>query len=161
MGSRLLSPCDVPDLVLLPDRYAGNPSVSFGAGLELPLLHRGMNAMAMLTRLGIVRDWSIHADAPKRAADWFKAQGSDAGAMHVSVTGQTVQGVNSTRTWHLVATAGDGPYVPTLAAAALVRKLHRRDISIVGARPCVGLLSLGDFARESEGLHIEMTEVPL
>lgn len=159
VGSRLLSPCDVPDLVLLPDRYGGNPSVSFGAGLELPLLHRGMNALAMLTRLGIVRDWSVHAGVLKRVADWLKALGSDVGAMHVSVTGETAQGVKGTRAWHLVATAGDGPYVPTLAAAALVRRLHQGDLSLVGARPCIGLLSLEDFARESEELRIAMAEV--
>ena len=159
VGSRLLSPCDVPDLVLLGARYAGNPAVSFGAGLELSLLHRGMNVMAMLTRFGIVPDWSVHASALKRAGDWTKTWGSDAGAMHVSVTGETARGVKGTRTWHLVATAGDGPYVPTLAAAALVRKLHHGDISLVGARPCIGLLSLEDFARESEGLRIAMAEV--
>ncbi len=160
VGSRPLSPCDVPDLVLLPGRYAGNPSVSFGAGLELSLLHRGMNAMAILTRLGIGPDWSVHAGALKRAGDWFKTMGSDAGAMHVSVTGETAQGLPNTRTWHLVATAGDGPYVPTLAAAALIRRLHQGDDSLVGARPCVGLLSLEDFAREADGLHIAMDEVP-
>ena len=159
VGRRLLSPCDVPDLVLLPGRYAGKPSVSFGAGLELSFLHRGMNAMAMLTRFGFVPDWSVHAGALKRAADVFKSLGSDAGAMHVSVTGETTQSVKRTRTWHLVATAGDGPYVPTLAAAALVRRLHIGDSSLLGARPAVGLLSLGDFAREAEGLHIEMGEV--
>lgn len=158
VGRRLLSPCDVPDLVLLASRYAGNPTVTFGAGLELSFLHRGMNAMAMLTRLGIVSDWSVHASALKRAADWTKTLGSDAGAMHVSVTGETARGVKDTHAWHLVATAGDGPYVPTLAAAALVRKLHRGDRSLVGARPCIGLLTLQDFARESEGLRIEMSE---
>jgi hypothetical protein len=159
VGARLLSPCDVPDLVLLPDRYAGNPPVSFAAGLELPLLHRGMNAMATLTRFGVVPDWSVHASALKCAADWFKNLGSDAGAMHVSVTGRMGRGAPLTRTWHLVATADDGPYVPTLAVAALVRKLRQGDRPLVGARPCVGLLTLEDFARESEGLHIEMDEV--
>ncbi len=159
VGSRLLSPCDVPDLVLLAARYPGNPAVRFGAGLELPFLHRGMNVMAMLTRLGIVADWSVHAGLLKRAADWTRSLGSDAGAMHVSVTGATAQGAELTRTWHLVATAGDGPYVPTLAAAALVRRLRQGDASLVGARPCVGLLGLEDFARESEGLHIDMAEV--
>ncbi len=159
VGWRLLSPCDVPDLVLLPERYAGSPSVSFGAGLELALLHRGMNAMARLTRLGVVANWSDHAVALKRAADWFKAFGTDAGAMHVTVTGETAEGVTRTRTWHLVATEGDGPYVPTLAATALVRKLQLGDTSLVGARPCVGVLTLDDIAGETHGLHIEMTEV--
>jgi Saccharopine dehydrogenase NADP binding domain len=159
VGSRLLSPCDVPDLTLLPNRYPGNPSVSFGAGLELQLLHRGMNAMAMLTRLGIVPDWSKHAMALKRAADWFKALGSDAGAMHVTVTGHTAEGLTRTRTWHLIATHGDGPYVPTLAATALVHKLQLGDTALAGAQPCVGVLTLEDFRRETDGLRIEMTEV--
>lgn len=41
VGARLMSPCDVPDLTLLPTRYPGTPRVRFGAGLELRLLHRG------------------------------------------------------------------------------------------------------------------------
>lgn len=158
VGNRLLSPCDVPDLVLLPKHFAGSPTVNFGAGLELTLLHRGMNVMAALTRLGIVSNWADHAVLLKRAADWVKALGSDAGAMHVTVTGETAQGVKQSRTWHLVATEGDGPYVPTLAAAALIRKLQHGDTLLKGARPCVGLLTLGDFKRESGGLHLEMTE---
>ena len=62
-----------------------------------------------------------------------------------------------TRTWQLVATEGHGPYVPTLAAAALVRKLREGDFA-PGAFPCVGLLTLADFAREMDGLAIR-TEV--
>lgn len=160
VGSRLLSPCDVPDLALLPGRHAGTPSVRFGAGLELAFLHRGMNAMAWMARLGLVRDWSAHAGWLKRAADWFKNWGSDAGAMHVSVTGRTVAGVEVARTWHLVATEGDGPCVPTLAAAALVRKFAAGDVPFVGARPCIGLLTLADFEREAQGLNIRMAEAP-
>lgn len=158
VGSRLLSPCDVPDLVLLPTRYPGSPSVRFGAGLELPFLHLGMNAMASMARAGLVADWARHAALLKRVADWFKDAGSDAGAMHVAVTGDLTQGIKSTRTWHLLATDGDGPYVPTLAAAALVRKLQSGDTSFLGAKPCIGVLTLSDFARELEGLRIETVE---
>ena len=32
----------------------------------------------------------------------------------------------------------------------------RRTVAERGARPCVGLLSLDDFAREAGGLHIRM-----
>jgi hypothetical protein len=158
VGSRLLSPCDVPDLMLLPERYPGSPSVSFGAGLELTFLHLGMNMMAGMTRMGLVADWSRHATLLKRAGDWFKGVGSDAGAMHVTVTGDLAQGGKSTRTWHLLATGGDGPYVPTLAAAALVRKLQSGDTSFLGARPCIGVLTLADFVWEVDGLRIEMTD---
>lgn len=157
VGERLLSPCDVPDLTLLPHRYPGKPQVRFGAGLELRTLHRGMNTMARLTRWGLVPDWSAHAPLLKRAADIFKKLGTDAGAMHVTVKGISAEGDLGSRTWHLLATHGDGPYVPTLAAAALVRKLKNGDGSLAGARPCVGMLSLEDFKRECDGLQIQMT----
>lgn len=154
VGDRLLSPCDVPDLALLSPRYAGVPAVRFGAGLELRFLHRGMNLLAWSARAGLVRDWSRHARALRWAADLFRDWGSDAGAMHVSLTGRDEEGRSSTRTWHLVATHGDGPFVPTLAAAALVRKLRSGGIARSGAMPCIGLLSLEEILAEAEGLHI-------
>lgn len=153
---RLLSPCDVPDLCLLPPRYAGRPAVRFGAGLELRFLHRGMNVLALLARWGCIGDPARHAGRLKRMADWFRHRGSDAGAMHVSVTGTPIDGGPPTRTWELLATTGDGPYVPTLAAAALVRQLKAGRFGRTGAMPCMGLLTLDAFAQECSGLHIAM-----
>ncbi|MOA17032.1 hypothetical protein D3C78_1372720 [compost metagenome] len=63
------------------------------------------------------------------------------------------------RSWVLVAGSGDGPFVPTLAAAALVRKLARGALVRSGARPCMGLLTLEDFMLETEGLDIQMREI--
>ena len=159
VGSRWLSPCDVPDLALLPRRYPGEPTVRFGAGLELSFLHRGMNVMAWAAHHGLVRDWSAHARWLKKAADIFKGWGSDAGAMHVSVSGRRNDDDEASSSWCLVATHGDGPYVPTLAAAALVRKLATSDGLPAGAMPCVGSLSLEDFEEEARGLNIYMAEV--
>ena len=156
VGRRLLSPCDVPDLVLLGPRFPGTPRVRFGAGLELMLLHRGMNLMALLAHRGLVRNWVHHAPLLKRVADWFRHFGSDAGAMHVRVTGVNPAGSTVTRHWSLVASAGDGPFVPTLAAAALVRRLAAGERFQPGACPCLGLLSLDDFEREAVGLNITM-----
>lgn len=158
VGPRLLSPCDVPDLALLPLRYPGTPQMRFGAGLELPFLHRGMNAMALMARLGLVRDWARHARLLHQVADWFRHWGSDAGAMHVTAQGVDHAGKPVRRTWQLLATHGDGPYVPTLAASALVRRLAGGAAMTPGARPCLGLLSLQDFQREAQGLRIVMNE---
>lgn len=161
VGRRLLSACDVPDLTLLPLRYPGRPSVKFGAGLELSFLQRGMNAMAWLAHIGLVKDWSAHAPLLKRMADWFKSWGSDVGAMHVCVCGLNAQGQAVQRHWVLTAGSGDGPYVPTLAASALVRKLAAGVQFERGARPCMGLLSLEDFVTEAQGLDIQMQELSL
>ncbi|MBC7601631.1 MAG: saccharopine dehydrogenase NADP-binding domain-containing protein [Ramlibacter sp.] len=156
VGTRLLSPCDVPDLALLPARYAGKPQVRFGAGLELKFMHFGMNGMAWLVKAGLMRNWSRHAVLLKRIADWFQHWGTDAGAMHVSLSGFDAQGRNVMRSWQLLALHGDGPYVPTLAASALVRKLAAGEQLPVGAMPCVGVLSVQDFERECKGLAITM-----
>ena len=79
--------------------------------------------------------------------------------MHVSVFGLRNDKVEASRTWSLVATHGDGPYVPTLAAAALVRRLSAGDAQLAGAMPCVGSLALEDFEKEARGLNIQTTEV--
>ena len=158
VGERLMSPCDVPDLALFPQRYAGTPQVRFGAGLELRFLHRGMNVMAALVRAGIVKDWSRHTRLLKAASDWFLHWGSDVGGMHLRVEGLDAEGTWRSRLWHLLAIRGDGPYVPTLAAAALVRRFLEGALPQRGAMPCVGLLTLDDFARETDGLAITMQE---
>ncbi|MFL6698666.1 MAG: saccharopine dehydrogenase family protein [Vitreoscilla sp.] len=157
VGWRALSPCDIPDLALMPSRYPGQPTVRFNAGLELLALHLGANAMALAGRLGFVRDWSAHAVLLKRWSDRFLSFGTDAGAMHVTASGLDGEGQPARRTWTLVATDGDGPWVPTLAAAALVRKLASGHTPAVGARPCVGELTLEDFAREVVGRKIAWT----
>jgi uncharacterized membrane protein YqiK len=62
-------------------------------------------------------------------------------------------------TWQLTATDGDGPYVPVLAATAIARKYLAGDVLPRGAYPCVGVLSLADFERETQGLSISTETV--
>lgn len=138
--------------------YCGKPLP--GAGLAPEFLHRAMLVMAWMTQRGWVRDWSKHALSLKRAADLFRRFGSDAGAMHVSVTGVDRSGKRIERTWQLLALDGDGVYVPTLAAAALVRltfslceRAGSLDLSLTGMHvlgiPCSQWLVPQAIARES------------
>lgn len=154
VGNRLLSPCDVPDLAVLKGRYPGRCVVRFGAGLEVRWLHRALQVLSRGVYSGRLQQISRHAELLKRASDLFRWQGSDTGAMHVTLTGQDRRGQPHCRTWTLSATKGDGPYVPTLAAAALVRRLSSGASFVAGARPCVGELTLEDFAYEAAGLSI-------
>lgn len=156
VSRRWLANCDVPDLILFPARYAGVQSVRFQAGLELPLLHFGLWLMAGMRRAGMIKNWSRYAAALKKLSDLFIRFGSDAGAMHVEVDGVGQDGLRKRRRWMLIAENGDGPYVPTLASAALVSKLARDQIEQRGACPCVGLLNLRDFSNAMAGLAITM-----
>jgi hypothetical protein len=117
-----------------------------------------MNAMAWLVRRGWVAGWKRHASRLKRASEWFQGWGSDAGAMHVRVRARNASGESLDREWLLVATAGDGPYVPTLAAAALVARLASGVALQPGARPCVGCLASTDILAQARGLAITAGE---
>jgi hypothetical protein len=158
---RWLANCDVPDLLLFPERYRGVRDVSFQAGLELPLLHFALWWMAILRRAGVVEDWSRYAVPLKKLGDLFIRFGSDAGAMHVEIDGLGRDGLAKRRRWVLIASNGHGPYVPTLASAALVSKLARNQIERKGACPCVGLLSFNDFRDSMSGLAITMETLEL
>ena len=154
VGRRLLSPCDVPDRLLFPRHFADAPRVRFGAGLELRILHRALNGMAWLAHRGVVRDWVRYAPALRWLAEWLRPLGSDCGAMHVAIVCADHAGTRTRHEWQLIATHGDGPFVPTLAAAALVRRLLDGTLAAHGARPCLDLLTLQDFERAGAGLAI-------
>lgn len=159
VGWRWLSPCDVPDLSLLPSRYPGQPRVRFGAGLELAALHHGMGVMAWMRQIGWVRDWSRHAPGLLRVANLLRHLGTATGAMHVAVDGLDAAGAPGRRLWNLLATDDDGPDVPTLAAAALVRQWSHGRALPSGARACLGLLDVADFVQAAEGLQIHMDSI--
>jgi saccharopine dehydrogenase-like NADP-dependent oxidoreductase len=154
VGPRYVSDCDVPDLELLPRRYPTARHVIFGGGLELTLLHWGMSVLAWWRKLGLVRDWAHHANCLKPLSDLFLPLGTAGGAMHVIVQGTTTDGARLERRWFLVAVDGDGPYVPTLAAAAVIRALKEHRLEQRGALPCLGLLDLDHILAEAEGLAI-------
>lgn len=154
VGRRYVADCDVPDLELLPRHYPDLRDLRFGGGVELRLLHVGMQALAWCRHKGWVQDWSRHATWLKKASDWFLNFGTADGAMHVVMKGRAEAGHTIERRWYLVATEGDGPYVPTLAAAAMVRGIMHRRIGQHGAMSCLGLLHLDHILAEAEGLSI-------
>lgn len=157
LGRRWFSACDVPDLELFPTRYKVRERVLFHAGLELPLLHLGLWLLSWPVRWRWLRSLAPATDGIVWLADRFRSFGTDRGGMAVNVAGRLSDGRAVTRRWRLIADAGDGPWVPTLAAVALARGLARGTITERGARPCVGLLSLDDILAVAEGLAIRTT----
>jgi saccharopine dehydrogenase-like NADP-dependent oxidoreductase len=146
LGVRLAAACDVPDLELLPERYATVRTLQFRAALELDVQHVGLWFLA-----GARRAWPglpIRALAPAmaaigRALDRF---GGVRGGMSIRMRG-THGGRTIERTWYLVAEDNQGPEIPCLAAEMLAIKLARGEIAQRGALPCIGLLTLPEFER--------------
>lgn len=145
LGTRWLSVCETPDQDLLVDRYQPSDSAEFYAGLELGILHRGLVWLSYLVRWKIIPSLRPYAKTMHHIANWFEHWGSDRGGMLVIVKGTSQQRSKVSAQWSLMAESGDGPYVPTLAALALVRKIRDQQLAFRGAAPCVGILTLDDF----------------
>lgn len=154
IGRRPLANVDIPDLELLPAAYPTVRSVRFQAGLELGLLHYGMWLMAGIARIGLVRDWSRWSKPIVRASEWFIRWGTDTGGMQINLRGLDQQQQPLHLKWVLGATEGIGPYIPTLSALILARRLVSGELGERGAMPCMNLFPLNAFEQEAQGLAI-------
>src|SRR5262249_52280907 len=147
-GVRWAAACDVPDLALLPARYPDARTVEFRAALELGIQHLGLWLAAALRRAGITVPLERWAGALDRVASSLDRFGSDRGGMLVSVAVERDSGARALIEWHLTAEENHGPEIPCMAAILLARKLARGELTLRGAHPCVGFLTLGEFESE-------------
>ena len=68
----------------------------------------------------------------------------------------------STRSWHMIAEGDDGPFIPAMACAAIIRNCLDGQRPAPGARPATGDLELEDYERlfARRAIHAGMREVP-
>lgn len=135
---------DAPDLQVLPPLWPGLRDIWMGAGPTPLILHRMLNGMAWLVKVGLIPSLLPFArlfHVIVNMARW----GEHRGGMFVEVTGEDAQGIAARRSWHLIAEGDDGPFIPSMAAEVLIRRLldGRRPRS--GARPCTDDLEMADF----------------
>jgi hypothetical protein len=144
---------DVPDLQVVPALWPGLRSVWIGAGPVPEVLHRALNALAWLVRLGVVPSLAGCASIFHEAINRLR-WGEHRGGMVVSVRGETPAGAQIERAWHLLAEGDDGPFIPSMAAAAVVRRCLDGRPPAPGARPAATDLGLDDYAAIFSGRAI-------
>ncbi len=160
LAGRLVGLADVPDLTLLPDRLPGKPFVSFRAGTELWWQNRALWLASWPVRWGWVPNLIRFAPLALHAQRLTSSWGSDRSGMMVRLFGHA-GGRAVERQWTLIASEGDGPEIPGLAAAILVDRLASRDVP-AGARDAGEMLSLSEFEPAFAQLAIrhETAELP-
>ncbi len=144
LNRRVFSLCDVPDLAVWPDVFPDVKTVYFGAALEPLFNHLGLYALSWLVRLGVLRDAGKLAPLLYRLAGWLPS-GEQKGGMFVRIEGMRGARQNSIAQWTLIADGNHGPYIPTMAAEAIVRRVMSGTSPSAGARVCSAELSLADF----------------
>ena len=154
LRGRWFAACEAPDLELFPTHYAGLKRVAFFAGLEIGSLHLGLWLLSWLPRKGVVRSLRPATGFLRFIALLFRPFGSDRGGMSVEVEGRIKEGCAVTRRWTLIAEAGDGPFVPCLAAVIFVRRRLAGESLPLGAQPCLGMITLPEFEHAMARLRI-------
>lgn len=140
--------CEIPDLELFPRRYAGVSEVMFRAALEVAPTQYAFAALAVLRALGLPLTSPGLAAFLHHTGKLFDPLGSPDGGMVVRLRGRDTQGAPLQLAWNIFAPDHQGPEIPCMAAILLARRLARGDAFESGARPCMGLLSLDEFAPE-------------
>lgn len=160
IGARWSSVCDTPEQDLLVARYAPRRSAEFFAGMELGLLHVGLWLCSLPVRWGMLNSLRPFAGPMLQMAQMLLPFGSDRGAMTVRVSGEDASGSQVDRIWVLRADANLGPYVPVLAALAMIRRFRRGAGPEAGAHVCSGILGFDDFVSDMAVLGIDHWIVP-
>lgn len=142
LGRRCASLCETPDLDLLPARFGVRREALFLAGLELPVMHLGLWAMAWVVRAGLTSSLRPLAPGLRTMAGALAWLGSDRGGMIVEAWGRDARGCAIHARWGLWADADAGPSTPAAPAAALIRALARDGLAARGAHVCTSLLPL-------------------
>jgi hypothetical protein len=155
---RLSAACDVPDLVLLPERYPEVSTVTFRAALEVAVQHIALWTLAAVRRIGVPVPIERWAPVLNRVGNRLDRFGSGTGGMKVRVVGVDSLGRRNRREWELVAKDNHGPEIPCMAAVLFAMKLGRGGDMGAGAKVCVGLIPLsefeGEFARWNITTHL-------
>lgn len=147
LGTRWMANCDIPDLDLLPKKYAIK-KIKFSAGLEIPALHLGLWLLSWGVRLGLPLNLPSQSNALLHASNWLNHFGSENGGMHVILKGVGSNGKPHQRSWFIIAKEGHGPHIPTIPAIHLAKQIASNQVPKSGVYPCVGLISLDNYLGE-------------
>ncbi len=134
---------DVPDLQVIPPEHDGLRDIWMGAGPVPEILHRMLNVLAKTRATLRLPSLAPMAGLFHRVLNLMQF-GEHRGGMYVEVKGVS-NGSAETLSWHLLAEGDDGPYIPSMAIEAVVRKYLRGERPVTGARPAVAALELEDY----------------
>ena len=147
IGGRRIALASTIDPHRIGTRHGVTGHVRFCAGLESTIEQVGMEALATLVRTSpSIRPESL-APALHATRSLTKIPCGDDGAMRVAVSGTDEDGNPAAMAWTLVARHGSGPYVPVMAAAAIIRKAVLDEVP-PGARMADEVLSLREIESE-------------
>jgi Domain of unknown function (DUF4166) len=135
---------DVPDLLTLADVWPQAADVWMGAGPVPVPLHWALTVFAWMVRIGLLPSLSLMA-RPMHFVTNRVRWGEHRGGMFVEVRGLAADGNTVVREWHLLAEGDDGPLIPCMAIAAIIRNALAGNAPTPGARTALADVDLSDY----------------
>ena len=145
---------DVPDLRVIPPEHPSITDIWMGAGPVPESLHRILNLLAKARATLRLPSFAPFSRLFYLVLNRMRF-GEHRGGMYVRATG-VAKGAPVERSWHLLAEGDDGPYIPSMAVEAVIRKLIAGERPAPGARSAVAALDLADYEALFRGRRIHM-----
>ncbi len=144
---------DVPDLQVIPPEHRTLREIWMGAGPVPEILHRLLNMLAKARAVFNLPTLTPLSPLFYRVLNLMRF-GEHRGGMYVQVNG--LQGGQPVKkSWHLLAEGDHGPYIPSMAIEAIIRKILKGCKPEAGARPATQALSLADYRSMFQGRSID------
>jgi len=147
LGRRRVAAADTLDAENLGQKFNVASSVTFSAGLESSIEQWGLQFLARLRKIGVLKNLTPLIPLLLAARKITRFTCSDRGGMVVDILGLNAKGTLTKTRWSLLAEQDHGPFVPILPAAAAVKLLLAKKLK-PGARLAFNSLSLADIEVE-------------
>lgn len=134
---------DVPDLQVIPTEHETLTDIWMGAGPTPESLHKILNLLAKLRAIFRFPALTLFSPFFYSILNLMKF-GEHRGGMYVRACGSK-DGHRVAKSWHLLAEGDDGPYIPSMAIEAIIRKYLKGIVPEHGARAATHALSLEDY----------------
>lgn len=121
-------------------------------------MHIGMWMLSYLVRMGVPLTPDKYTKYLLKLSNLFDRFGTDTGGMHMLIKGIDTEDKPLDVQWFLVAMEGAGPQIPCTPSVILARKLLNNEITVRGAMPCVGLITLEEYLNELKHMPIKQHE---
>jgi hypothetical protein len=111
--------------------------------------------MSGLVRLGIVSRLEKFAGPLLKISKIFDPLGTDVSGFYMQFSGQGKGDTRKTLLFEIIARDGQGPYIPSMPAILMAKKLANGQVSQRGASACIGFISLQEYLGALKELNIE------
>lgn len=142
----LFSLVDVPDLKVLAELWPNVKNIWVGAGPVPAVLHRILIFLSRAVKYRLLPSLLPFARLFYYVINVLR-WGEHRGGMFVLLEGKSLENKQVEYSWHLLAEGNDGPYIPSMAIEAIIRKILDDNMPETGARSAVNELELVDYLR--------------